>query len=684
MPMVPVGRDPGSPRAGARTSGPLLSVTVTNFNYGRFLDQNLSSIRNQTFDDLEVIVVDNASTDNSLEVIERHASEDPRIRVVAHSENLGMFASLRESVDLCTGTYRVHVDADDFILVPDAFEAQVRSLEANPTMAFTYGRLVMVDTSDAEVFVARAFPHDVVLPGPVALETVLAFTLNHSGMMFRLDAYRATAGYPDRYAHVADMLLAGRLCATGDVGYIDRPLYAFRKHGGNLHLRPELHVVRDEMIPVIQASYAGLPAGSADPAAERRAVRRALVHLPTQYVFSGQHKIGWRLFWESAKVRPVDTVFQRRTLSLVGRTMLGPRAFDAVATRVNSTLRSLPSRSGEHVPAADAGGAGGSREETTMEVLGLHRGEVVEVRSPAEILATLDDRGCLNNLPFMPEMISRCGRLFTVDRRADKVCDTIETLRSRRINDAVLLEGERCDGSGHAGCQADCKFYWHEAWLRRAGSGPTTQPDPDAEARLRELIFASASYHDEDGAIRYRCQATEMVRASDDLSTLAPGPYLNEYRTHDVSLGTFVKVMTRAAVVQPLHKLNLLPIVPVKGPSPKSPETEPLGLQPGEWVRVKSRDEIAKTLTDKGRNRGLWFDREMLPFCGGTYRVRRRITRIIEEHSGKLLELTRDCVTLEGVVCSGERSTSRWFCPREIPCYWRECWLERVPAPALD
>ena len=255
-----------------------------------------------------------------------------------------------------------------------------------------------------------------------------------------------------------------------------------------------------------------------------------------------------------------------------------------------------------------------------MEVLGLHRGEVVEVRSAAEILATLDERGCLDNLPFMPEMISRCGQLFTVDRRADKVCDTIETLRSRRINDAVLLEGERCDGSGHAGCQADCKFYWHEAWLRRAGSGPTTQADATAEARLEELTSASASYHDDDGAVRYRCQATEMVRASDDLSTFAPGPYLKEYRTHDVSLGTFVKVMARAAVVQPMHKLNLLPIIPVKGPSSKSPVTEPLDLQPGEWVRVKSRDEIATTLTDKGRNRGLWFDREMLPFCGGTYR----------------------------------------------------------------
>jgi hypothetical protein len=316
-----------------------------------------------------------------------------------------------------------------------------------------------------------------------------------------------------------------------------------------------------------------------------------------------------------------------------------------------------------------------------METLGLRRGEAVEVRSAAEILATLDDHGRLNALPFMAEMVPFCSQLLTVDRRADKVCDTILTLRSRRINDAVLLDGLRCDGAGHGGCQADCRFYWHEAWLRRAGDGPATVDDKAATAALLDRVNRNSSITGDDGSVLYRCQATEMVNASDDLSTFAPGPYVNELTSGDVSLGTFVKVMSRAAVVQPLHKLKLLPVVPVKGPSSKSPDTETLDLQPGEWVRVKSRDEIAKTLTEKGRNRGLWFDREMLPFCGGTFRVKQRVKRIIEEHSGRMLELTRDCVTLENVVCSGERSTSRWFCPREIPCYWRECWLERVQTP---
>lgn len=315
-------------------SDPVLSVTVTNYNYGRFLDQNLRSIRGQTFEDFELIIVDNASTDESLDIIRSHEVEDARVRVVAHTENQGMFASLRESVNLCRGTYRVHVDADDYVLASDAFAVQVESLEAHPSMAFTYSSLVMVDPADQVLWVSHAYDRDVVLPGDRAIEQVLAFTLNHSGTMLRLNSYYATEGYPRRYAHVADMLLAGRLCAVGDVGYLDRQLYAFRKHGGNLHLRPDAHVVRDEILPVIDESLAGFSDRLPDRSVRRRVVRGALVHLPTQYVFGGNPRAGWRLFWESVKVRPYDTVVQWRTLALLGRTVLGRRGYEAIRSRL--------------------------------------------------------------------------------------------------------------------------------------------------------------------------------------------------------------------------------------------------------------------------------------------------------------------------------------------------------------
>jgi hypothetical protein len=316
----------------------------------------------------------------------------------------------------------------------------------------------------------------------------------------------------------------------------------------------------------------------------------------------------------------------------------------------------------------------------------LRRGEIVEVRSAAEILATLDERGALDALPFMPEMVGYCGRRFSVDRRTEKVCDTIKDLNSRRIADCVFLDELRCDGSGHDGCQAECRLYWKEAWLKRvtpSDPAPATGgEDGDHEARraLFELVTGATRAETPDGDVRYRCQATELRAASQPLSLTDPRPYLREYTSGNVSIRSFTRVMTRATVTEVRRKLGRLPAIHVQGESTKSPETPRLDLQPGEWVRVKSRDQIRETLTTKGMNRGLWFDVEMLAFCGQTLRVRQRIERFVHDRDGKMIELPSDCVTLDGAVCSGERSTQRWFCPRAIYPYWRECWLERVPA----
>src|SRR3954467_6363467 len=104
----------------------------------------------------------------------------------------------------------------------------------------------------------------------------------------------------------------------------------------------------------------------------------------------------------------------------------------------------------------------------------LRRGDLVEVKSPAAILATLDERGMLEGLPFMPEMAALCGRRFAVDQRAERVCDTVGYTGARKPPRTVFLEAARCDGSAHDGCQAECRTLWKEAWLTRI--------DPDAPA----------------------------------------------------------------------------------------------------------------------------------------------------------------------------------------------------------
>ena len=323
------------------------------------------------------------------------------------------------------------------------------------------------------------------------------------------------------------------------------------------------------------------------------------------------------------------------------------------------------------------------KEETAQKELA--RGDLVEVRSPGEILATLDHQGALGGLPFMPEMAALCGQRFTVERRAERICDTVHYSGTRRLPDGVFLDDLRCDGSGHDGCQAECRFLWKEEWLRRVRPG--TSPSPgSAQSDLAALVERCARNARVAAPVdgeppRYRCQATELPRCTQHVELWDPIGYVREYACGNVSLGHFLTVTSRAVVQEPLRKLGLISEVHVAGSAKKGDAFEQLDLKVGEWVRVKSREEIAKTLNAEGRNKGLWFDREMLPYCGGTYRVRQKVVRFIDDHDGKMIVLKNEAVTLDGVVCSGNLSLRRWFCSRAIYPYWRECWLERVERP---
>jgi len=313
----------------------------------------------------------------------------------------------------------------------------------------------------------------------------------------------------------------------------------------------------------------------------------------------------------------------------------------------------------------------------------LRSGDIVQVKGAAEILATLDDKGALEGLPFMPEMMKYCGQTLTVLGRASKICDTVHSTSSRRIPDAVFLDDLRCDGSGHHGCQAECRIFWKEAWLRRvpkgetlaAGSAPAVAPDDEAaRARLAELLGRNIKRQDDI----YACQVTDLYQASKHLRTLDPRPYIREYTSGNVPLGRFLKVVTKAAVREPLRKIGIWTEGPMPGTRKGKVADDMLDLQPGDRVQVKSKEEILATLNAKGKNRGLWFDVEMLPFCGGTFTVKKRVNRIIDDRNGKMITINSDCVMLEDVVCTGDNSVGRWFCSRAIIPYWRECWLRKV------
>ncbi|MET8865552.1 hypothetical protein ABZW11_21650 [Nonomuraea sp. NPDC004580] len=312
-------------------------------------------------------------------------------------------------------------------------------------------------------------------------------------------------------------------------------------------------------------------------------------------------------------------------------------------------------------------------------------GDLVEVRGEAEILATLDERGELDGLPFMPEMLAYCGKRLTVHKVAHKLCDTQTRTGLRRMARAVHLTGARCDGSAHGGCQTACSLYWKEDWIKPVTDEPTTAPQ---DSRLLPLLEVNTRKPPAaDGGERFSCQATELLRAAPTcLPFTNARQYVTDVRSGNVgvgrtvqgiAIGLFNRMQHLARRVLPRRLLirDGLPWGFLKGRLTGKTPTQSLDLQPGEMVRVKSKEEILATLNADMLNRGMGFEQEMARYCGTTARVQARVERCIDEKTGELLSMKNPCIVLEGVVCVGVHSLN---CPREFVPFWREIWLERI------
>jgi hypothetical protein len=342
------------------------------------------------------------------------------------------------------------------------------------------------------------------------------------------------------------------------------------------------------------------------------------------------------------------------------------------------------------------------------ESRGLRAGDVVEVRSAAEIMSTLDGRAATESMPFMPEMLQYVGRRFTVSRRVEKICDTAgkisgEPSVSRRMRSTVYLDDLRCDGSAHGGCQAGCRLYWKEDWLKvvdvdadaEAGAGESSP----AGTELARLVDGSTRRtRIVDGRERevFRCQATEARAASEPMSASDPRQHVREVTVGNVSATRVASVLGRYAIssswvnakTAAARVLARLGLRTVRGSSDQTGGVvrqlrKQAVIKPGDVVRIRPLEEITRTLVN-GKHRGLWFDvPEMSTFCGGTYTVKDRVKRFIDDRNGEMIELKSDCLILDDVCCTGEHSSRRWFCPRGIYPFWREDWLEMVEqAPA--
>lgn len=298
----------------------------------------------------------------------------------------------------------------------------------------------------------------------------------------------------------------------------------------------------------------------------------------------------------------------------------------------------------------------------------LFPGDWVEVRSADEILATLDANQALEALPFMPEMLPFCGRIFQVQIWADRTCvralppGAVEPIRA--LKNCVVLEGLRCDGASHGGCQLGCMFFWKERWLKQVGgSGSGEQPSP-------RLTGAHLLACRENEPATYFCQGTELGQATGIApSRWNPLEYLLLLRRGTFSFLELVRMLHVAGSRKILNLFRSPRPVWSDGPSQWE---EDLELQPGDWVEVKHMKEIVRTLDLNQCNKGLAFSNDMFSFCGKRFRVASRIQTILSERTGKVRTLT-NTVALTGTHCRKYLG-----CARQMPLLWREAWLKRV------
>jgi len=288
----------------------------------------------------------------------------------------------------------------------------------------------------------------------------------------------------------------------------------------------------------------------------------------------------------------------------------------------------------------------------------LGKGDMVVIRPESEIRATLNAEGMLDGMPFMPEMRKFCGQAFRVFRRADNVFLDYHLCRAR-LKETVLLEGLRCDGEAHDGCQMGCMLFWKESWLRRTSAEMSPDETEKSCVSKPELVTRK------DG--KYVCQATALRAATSPMPWWYPRQYLRAMLSGEATPRQLAGVIAASSRLRwrywknGQHRQGLI-------------RPQALGLQAGDMVEVRGRAEIEATLDKEGKHRGLLFTPEMAEYCGRRFRVLRRIERMILEWTGEMRPL-RDTVVLDEVICRG---IVGGMCPRHCYHLWRECWLKRV------
>ncbi len=181
-----------------------ISVLMSVYNVEAYVAQALVSIQSQTFSDLEIVVVDDGSTDGTLLIVDRMASADPRVKVVRSAKNQGLSLALNLGLKFCTSPYIARMDGDD-IALPNRLEKQLRFLEMNPDIALVGCETVAIDLHGYPLH-GLGISRKPITPEAISRTMLIASPCLHIWLA-RREVYDALSGCREMSAEDYDFLL---------------------------------------------------------------------------------------------------------------------------------------------------------------------------------------------------------------------------------------------------------------------------------------------------------------------------------------------------------------------------------------------------------------------------------------------------------------------------------------------
>lgn len=241
---------------------PKVSVIIPNYNHARFLPQRIESVLNQTFSDFEVLLMDDCSSDNSVEVMQNYAARDSRIALVINEKNSGStFAQWNKGVSLAQGEYIWMAESDDYCALT-LLERLVPLLDKNPNVGIAFAQSYIVDEASEIVnsfnenykfiYKSNRWDNDFMQSGPRECADYLIFSNtipNASGALMRKSVYEEAGGAETTWKLNGDWFFYVKMLLRSDLAFVSDHLNYFRKH---IHTQRQKanadHVVYDEII----------------------------------------------------------------------------------------------------------------------------------------------------------------------------------------------------------------------------------------------------------------------------------------------------------------------------------------------------------------------------------------------------------------------------------------------------